>query len=181
MLENNIKQCDLITDVCLKEDAITLMDMLESQLKHQADGYVVIDKEQSLNYTDFYFKVKEIGYCLSEMSSKNSVGIGLFCDPSIDLICGAWGILSANKAYLPLSPDYPAERLKYMIEDSGIDVIFTQSHLKEQLQDIAPKSVLIITPEDVALTIKNTNNRRYSKYGSSSQPNQPGLYYLYFG
>ncbi|ETS30854.1 amino acid adenylation enzyme/thioester reductase family protein [Photorhabdus khanii NC19] len=154
MLENNIKQCDLITDVCLKEDAITLMDMLESQLKYQADGYVVIDKEQSLNYADFYLKVKEIGYCLSEMSSKNSVSIGLFCDPSIDLICGAWGILSANKAYLPLSPDYPAERLKYMIEDSGIDVIFTQSHLKEQLQDIAPKSVLIITPEDVALTIK---------------------------
>lgn len=62
--------------------------------------------------------------------------------------------MSADKAYLPLSPDYPTERLKYMIEDSGIDVIFTQSHLKAQLQDIAPKSVLIMTPEDVALTIK---------------------------
>ncbi|WP_434524926.1 amino acid adenylation domain-containing protein [Photorhabdus asymbiotica] len=154
MLENNIKQCDLTTDVDLKEKEITLMDMLENQLKRQADEYVVIDEEESLSYVDFYLKVKEIGYCLSEVSSKNSVGVGLFCDPSIDLICGAWGILSADKAYLPLSPDYPAERLKYMIEDSGIDVIFAQSHLKEQLQDIAPKSVLIVTPEDVAMTMK---------------------------
>ncbi|KMW74737.1 amino acid adenylation protein [Photorhabdus luminescens subsp. luminescens] len=178
MLANNITQCDLITDACLKEDAITLMDMLENQLNHQADGYVVIDKEQSLNYADFYLKVKEIGYCLSEMSSKNSVGIGLFCDPSIDLICGAWGILSANKAYLPLSPDYPVERLKYMIEDSGIDVIFTQSHLKEQLQDIAPKSVLIITPEDVALTIETRTIEDI--LNTARVPNSTSLAYIIY-
>ena len=42
------------------------------------------------------------------------------------MIIGILGILKAGAAYVPLDPDYPQDRLEYMIEDSHEGLIITQ-------------------------------------------------------
>lgn len=48
------------------------------------------------------------------------------------------GILLSGNAYLPLSPEYPEDRLAYMLENSQTRIIVTQSHLRERLLALAP-------------------------------------------
>ncbi|WP_144156132.1 AMP-binding protein, partial [Paraburkholderia sp. BCC1885] len=52
---------------------------------------------------------------------------------SVEMVTGLLAILKAGGAYVPLDPGYPAERLAYMMEDSGIGLLLTQSHLMEKL------------------------------------------------
>ena len=51
----------------------------------------------------------------------------------MEMVVGILGVLKAGGAYVPLDPTYPAERLAFMVEDSGVPVLLTQSHLLETL------------------------------------------------
>lgn len=62
---------------------------------------------------------------------------------------GTWGILFSASAYLPLSPEYPDERIRYMVEDSRIKVILAQENLYKKLRTLAPEKMIIITLDDV--------------------------------
>lgn len=76
--------------------------------------------------------------------------VGLYTEPSADLMIGVWGILSAGAAYLPLSPDYPAARLRYMTENADVRVIVTQPHLRERVLGLAPAGTTVVTTADVS-------------------------------
>ncbi|MFG0769288.1 AMP-binding protein, partial [Pseudomonas sp. TYF_15] len=58
-------------------------------------------------------------------------------------------ILKAGAAYVPLDPDYPAERLAYMFEDSGIELLLTQAHLRDQLPAFAGQVLLLDQPGEL--------------------------------
>ncbi|GIH64190.1 non-ribosomal peptide synthetase family protein [Microbispora siamensis] len=74
--------------------------------------------------------------------------VGLFAEPSMELMTGVWGILCAGGAYLPLSPEYPEERLRYMIEDSRTSVILTQRALAARLAELAPRGTTIVALDE---------------------------------
>ncbi|MCY7915780.1 AMP-binding protein, partial [Bacillus haynesii] len=50
---------------------------------------------------------------------------------SPDMLIGIYGILKAGAAYLPIDPDYPKERIHFLIEDSGAKILLAESNLAE--------------------------------------------------
>ncbi|PFN61742.1 hypothetical protein COJ59_29730, partial [Bacillus cereus] len=52
--------------------------------------------------------------------------VGLLVDRSPEMIISILGILKAGAAYLPIDPDYPEERIRYMLEDSGAEKLIVQ-------------------------------------------------------
>ena len=61
--------------------------------------------------------------------------VGLCVERSLEMVIGVLGILKAGGAYLPLDPNYPGERLAYMLADASVKVLLTQQHLRERLPD----------------------------------------------
>jgi non-ribosomal peptide synthetase component F len=55
--------------------------------------------------------------------------VGLCVERSPEMVVGLLGILKAGGAYLPLDPNYPRERLAFMLADAGCPVLVTQSAL----------------------------------------------------
>ncbi|KDM93305.1 amino acid adenylation protein [Photobacterium galatheae] len=133
----------------------TLLDMFSEQARLNPDKIAVTDCHQSLSYLDFYLKVLKTGHRLADAQLSDENCIGLFCEPSIDMVCGAWGILASGNAYLPLAPEYPSERIRYMIQDSKIRVIYTQTHLKSKLEAMVSDQVTIVTAEDITALLAN--------------------------
>ncbi|MGW4895866.1 amino acid adenylation domain-containing protein [Kitasatospora sp. NPDC004240] len=74
--------------------------------------------------------------------------VGLYLEPSLDLMTGVWGVLAAGAGYLPLSPEYPEERLRHMIDDSRTRVVLTQPHLAGRLAGLVPPGTRIVTAAD---------------------------------
>ncbi|GAA0384356.1 hypothetical protein GCM10009530_39070 [Microbispora corallina] len=125
-----------------------LPDFLQEEARLRPDDTAVVYGEQHLTYRELVRRSSELSGCLEHLGVAADDCVGLFVEPSMDLMIGAWGILLAGGAYLPLSPEYPEERLRYMIEDSGAAVVVTQKELVNQLRALAPEGTTIVTLED---------------------------------
>lgn len=82
---------------------------------------------------------------LSALGVRGDTCVGLFAESSAELMVGVWGILSAGGAYLPLSPDYPADRLRYMLEDARADIVVCQEGLESRLARLTPPGTRVVT------------------------------------
>ena len=61
--------------------------------------------------------------------------IGLMTDQGPDQLTGALGILKCGYGFVPIDPDYPLDRIEFMICDSGIDIMVTEArHLDKMLR-----------------------------------------------
>ncbi len=58
--------------------------------------------------------------------------VGICVERSIEMVVGLLAIRQAGRAYVPLDPEYPTERLSFMLEDARVSVLLTQQHLVEK-------------------------------------------------
>ncbi|WP_405365985.1 amino acid adenylation domain-containing protein [Kitasatospora sp. NBC_00039] len=128
--------------------AVCLPDLLRQQVAARPDAPAVTGGGERLSYRQLGEAADRLGAHLHHLGTAPDDRVGLFVEPSPELLVGAWGILCAGAAYLPLSPEYPEDRLRYMIEDSGTGVIVTQEHLRDRLTELAPRGTLVVTPGD---------------------------------
>jgi amino acid adenylation domain-containing protein len=142
---------DLLADTEASSPAGScLPDLLWEQARVQPGRTAVIHENESLTYGELAARSSDVAMCLRHLGVAHDDCIGLFVEPSIDLMVGAWGILFSGSAYLPLSPEYPEDRLRDMLEGSRAKVVFSQERLKGRLTELAPRGTRIVTAEDAA-------------------------------
>ncbi|MFW6359360.1 MAG: non-ribosomal peptide synthetase [Chroococcales cyanobacterium] len=101
-------------------------------------------------------------------SSQMAVGICL--DQSAEAIAAMLAVLKAGGIYVPLNPNYPVERLHFMIEDAGIGVVITRS----EFADLFPNTQVICLEEDWDAIAQESNENL-----SSSVPSNGLAYIIY--
>ncbi|WEH39042.1 amino acid adenylation domain-containing protein [Streptomyces sp. AM 2-1-1] len=139
-----------VTDKCLT-------DLLIEQAKTRPDDIAVRHGSDTLTYGELVADSLDLARHLRHLGVSTDSRVGVLVDPSLDLMVGTWGVLFAGGAYLPLSPDYPDERLRYMLEDARVTVAFCQESLRSRLEEIAPPHVVITTSKDVKEYLKSAS------------------------
>jgi amino acid adenylation domain-containing protein len=122
-----------------------LPGLLREQARRRPDDTAVISGEDRLTYRELLLGASELSGFMEYLGVRADDCVGLYVEPSLDLLVGAWGILFAGGAYLPLSPEYPQDRIRYMVQDSRTRVIITQEHLAERLKDFVPTGTKVVT------------------------------------
>ncbi|MFD9393188.1 amino acid adenylation domain-containing protein [Streptomyces sp. NPDC060000] len=135
-------------------DSTCLTDLLAQQARARPHETAVVSGHRTLTYRELAHAGRDTADCLRRLGVRAGSCVGLFVDASLELMAGVWGILGAGGAYLPLSPDYPDARLRHMIEDSGIRVVYTQLGLAHRLAALLPAHVTVVTPRDVGEHIR---------------------------
>ncbi len=138
----------------------TLPDLLRARLRAAPDATAVVDGERSLSLRELARRADALGGHLRGLGVQPDDCIGVFAEPSVSLMTAAWGVLFSGGAYLPLSPDYPEDRLRYMIEDAGAGIIVAQEELVSRLSRLAPPGTRVVTPREA----------EHSEQASRSQP-----------
>lgn len=122
----------------------SLVDLLLLQQRYRSDDIAVCDDTNALRYRDLVKNAARLGNELKRAGVERGAPVGLFVEPSTDMMVGLWGILFSGGAYLPLGTDYPVDRLTYMIRDAGVRVIVTEEKLRGKLADMILPGVTTI-------------------------------------
>ncbi|NIM83617.1 MAG: AMP-binding protein, partial [Candidatus Aminicenantes bacterium] len=79
-----------------------------------------------LTYKELNEKCNQLAYMLKEKGVLADSIVGIMVHRSIEMIIGILGILKAGGAYLPIDPEYPQERIDYMLKDSGARILVSE-------------------------------------------------------
>jgi len=112
---------------------LCLHPLIEEQAGRTPDQAAVSFEQQTLTYGDLDGRANQLAHYLTGVGVGPEVLVGLLLDRSLELPVGLLGILKAGGAYVPLDPSFPENRLAYMVEDSKIQVLVTNSSLEDKL------------------------------------------------
>ena len=113
--------------------ATTLPELFAAQAARTPDAVAVVFEDQSLSYGELDRRANQLAHRLIELGVGPEVVVGLCAERSLEMVVGLLGILKAGGAYLPLDPDYPRERLAFMLADAQAPVLVAQSGLTDRL------------------------------------------------
>jgi len=89
--------------------------------------------ERSLTYRELNRRANQLARYLQSQGVGPDVLVGVCARRTLELPVALLGVLKAGGAYVPLDPTYPAERLAFMLEDSQVPILLTQTSLLGQL------------------------------------------------
>ncbi|WP_442937364.1 non-ribosomal peptide synthase/polyketide synthase [Nostoc sp.] len=166
----------------------SIHQLFEEQVELTPDDIAVVYENQHLTYRELNSRANQLAHYLKSLGVKANVLVGICVERSLEMVVGLLGILKAGGAYVPLNPEYPQERLTFMLEDTQLSVVLTQEKLVNKLgdrlwRDFADRKASIIcldsnweivnqqTQQNPTTSVK-ADNLAYVMYtsGSTGQP-----------
>ncbi|MGF6233855.1 amino acid adenylation domain-containing protein [Inquilinus ginsengisoli] len=120
----------------------TLPELLEAQAARTPAATALIYEEQSLTYAELDARANRLAHHLIARGAGPETIVGLCLERSPAMVVALLAILKAGAAYLPLDPDYPAERLAFMVADAAPLCVITTAALAARLPAAAPRLAL---------------------------------------
>ncbi len=120
----------------------------EKQVEKTPKATAIVCENSSLTYAELNERANRLAHTLRSYGTTTDRLVGLMIDRSIDMVVGILAILKAGGAYVPIDPSYPEERIRYIFDDSGADLLLTQSHLVEKIKEAAFGGKVLVLDED---------------------------------
>lgn len=104
----------------------TVIELFEEQVSKTPDNIAISFKDNSITYKELNEKANMLANFLrNEKDIKPNDIVALIYKRSFEMIISILAILKSGAAYLPIDPDFPDDRIKYMIEDSNSKVVLS--------------------------------------------------------
>ncbi|MGH3380990.1 MAG: amino acid adenylation domain-containing protein, partial [Actinoallomurus sp.] len=113
----------------------TLHELVAERVAACPDEPAVMCGDQVLTYGQLDVRANQLAHYLRDRGVGPDVLVAVFLDRGPELIVALLAILKAGGAFVPLDPEYPSERLAYMLEDTAAPLVVTHSGLAGLLPD----------------------------------------------
>ncbi len=128
-----------------------LHHLFEEQARLTPDAVAMVWNGASYSYRFLNERANQLARYLRSQGIERESRVALCMERSLEMVVGLLGILKAGAAYVPMDPLYPRERLGFMIEDSGAQLVLTQQKFVDNFQNqTVPIIALDETWPDVA-------------------------------
>ncbi|MBC8943738.1 non-ribosomal peptide synthetase [Xenorhabdus indica] len=114
---------------------VLIHQRFEQQVEYSPTAIALIYGDQQLCYDELNRKANQLAHYLISLGIRPDDRVAICVERSLDMVIGLLGILKAGAGYVPLDPDYPTERLSYMLSDSRPVVLLTQYALQVRFFD----------------------------------------------
>jgi amino acid adenylation domain-containing protein len=126
LVEWNNTKTDYPQDKCIHQ-------LFEEQAERTPNAIAVVFEDQQLTYRELNARANQLAHYLQTLGVGPEVLVGICVERSLNMLVGLLGILKAGGAYVPFDSTSPFERLVFMLEDSFVSVLLTQTSLVEKL------------------------------------------------
>jgi amino acid adenylation domain-containing protein/non-ribosomal peptide synthase protein (TIGR01720 family) len=157
--------------------------LFEEQVKLYPDNIALVYENQQFTYQQLNSQANQLAHYLQNLGVKPDDLVGICLERSSELIISLLAIIKAGAAYLPLDPDYPLERLSYMIDHSQVKVILTKEYLTSLTVDSSTKIIYLdhlentvsVQSQDNPVSEVKPENLAYVIYTSGSTGKPKGI------
>jgi amino acid adenylation domain-containing protein len=125
------------------DEGASLVDLFEGQMRRTPDAVAVSAGAEEWTYRRLDEESERLARHLRALGVKRESVVGLCLERSPRAVMALLAILKAGGAFLPLDPGYPAERLAFMLEDSGAQALVSERKALAALPERLPRTVLV--------------------------------------
>ncbi|PGA49003.1 AMP-binding protein, partial [Bacillus pseudomycoides] len=108
-------------------------ELFEEQVELTPEQIAVVFGKQKLTYKQLNQRSNQLARTLRAKGVTENQLVAIMTERSIEMIVGILGILKSGGVYVPIDPDYPEDRKKFLLEDSGTKLLLLQQHLKNSI------------------------------------------------
>lgn len=127
----------------------TVADLINETAVKYPTKTAIFFNDQEVTYTELNRKSNQLAHYLIHQGIQSNDIIALVADRSPVMIIAVLGIIKSGAVYLPIDPQYPEERIHFMLEDSGAKHLLISKAYQEPLENIANK----LTLDDILSTM----------------------------
>ncbi|HEX8456607.1 MAG TPA: amino acid adenylation domain-containing protein, partial [Pyrinomonadaceae bacterium] len=142
LVEWNATQQEFPRESCLQQ-------LFEAQARRTPGAVAVVCHDRQLTYAELDARANSLAGHLRGLGVGRETLVGIACERGIEMMVGLLGILKSGGAYVPIDPQYPQERIALMLQDSGIEVLLTESALGDRLPAHDARTVCLDTDAEL--------------------------------
>jgi amino acid adenylation domain-containing protein len=110
-----------------------LHELVEYQVQRLPDAPAVTFGEQTITYFELNKRANQLAHYLRKKKVGPDVLVGVFLERSIEMVVALLGVLKSGGAYVPIDPEYPPDRIAFMVRDCNCAVLLATEHLLGRL------------------------------------------------
>ncbi len=131
--------------------------LLEAQVERTPEAVAVRQEKRSLTYRELNARANQLAHYLRKQGVGPDVRVGICLESSPEMAIALLAVLKAGGACVPLDPNYPAERLAYLLEDAQASVLIVRG---SELSGLRPGMAKVIDPttELAAIACESAEN-----------------------
>lgn len=168
-------------DLCLHQ-------LFEKQVNKTPDAVAAVFQTEQLTYQEINYRANRLAHFLRQCGVGPNTLVGICLERSLEMVIGILGIFKAGAAYLPLDPDYPEERLSFMVHDAEMPVIISQHPLSAKIDNTGCRIIdlhhdgetIAAQPTDNPEILSSPLDTAYVIYTSGSTGNPKGTLVSHF-
>jgi amino acid adenylation domain-containing protein/non-ribosomal peptide synthase protein (TIGR01720 family) len=115
---------------------VTLIDLVEAQVARTPDAVAVLADGESLTFAELDARANRLARVLAARGAGPERIVALALPRSVEIVVAQLAVLKTGAAYLPIDPDYPAERIAFMLGDAAPVVVVTRPGTRLPAADV---------------------------------------------
>ncbi|KAF0818519.1 Polyketide synthase module protein [Bacillus sp. ZZV12-4809] len=132
----------------------TVKQLFEEQAIKHSSRVVLVTSDGELTYSELNKQANKLAHTLISKGFGPDKVIGLYAQPSVELMVGLLAIIKTGAAYLPIDPEFPDYRISLILDQSRPQVILAQSHLLNSLDS----KYQVLELEDESIYTNDSSN-----------------------
>ncbi|ODS22497.1 hypothetical protein AB835_13825 [Candidatus Endobugula sertula] len=123
-------------------------ELFETQVQKVPNNTALVFGHQKLSYQELNQQANQVAHYLLQQGVTPDTLVGLCVQRSLEMIVGLLGILKSGGAYVPIDPSTPRERIRFILQDSGVRLVVSQSHLATVIPNDNQQFIYLDTSSD---------------------------------
>jgi len=163
----------------------TLHQLFEAQTARTPEAIALVVHDDELTFAELNSRANRLAHYLLSRGAGPEVPVAVMLPRSVEMVVSLLAILKSGAAYVPLDPQYPQERLEFMLDDTAATILITQGDLAGKLSHEGTEQ-FCVDQDQALLTMQsrenlsnaaNADNLAYVIYtsGSTGRPKGVGI------
>ncbi len=131
--------------------------LFESQVERTPDAVAISMEQETLRYSELNARANQLAHYLRTVGAKPGATVGISLERSLEMVIALLAALKTGAAYVPLDPEFPRDRLRFMVQDASVAVVLTTTDFSDRF-DAHVCRVLCLDREEKRIAQEDDHN-----------------------